>query len=58
MNKDFLKKYAGLILVLLGVACLVVYYFAPISNLLLAASLVLEVVGVLVLILLNRADKK
>ena len=53
MNET-LKKYAGVILVLLGVLCLVVYYFKPISNILLAASLVLEVLGILAFIFLNR----
>ncbi len=57
MNQEILKKYAGVILVLLGVLCLVIYFFAPVSNLLLAASLVLEVIGILAFIFLNR-DKK
>lgn len=49
-----LKKYAGVILVLLGVLCLVVYFFKPVSNILLAASLVLEVAGIFAFIFLNR----
>ena len=55
---SFIKKYAGVILVLLGVLCLVVYYFAPVSNILLALGLVLEVIGILAFIFLNRDGKK
>lgn len=58
MNNNFIKKYAGIILVLLGVACLVVYFFAPITNVLLAAGLVLEVLGIFAFIFLNRGNKK
>lgn len=54
MNES-LKKYAGVILVLLGVLCLVVYYFKPVSNILLAVSLVLEILGVLAFIFLNKS---
>lgn len=56
--KEFIKNYVGLILVLLGVVCLVVYYFAPVSNILLAVSLVLEILGILGFIFLNRIIKK
>ena len=49
-----LLKNLGLILLLLGVICLVVYYFAVPSNSLLVTSLVLEVVGILTYVLLNR----
>lgn len=49
-----LLKNLGLILVLLGVICLVIYYFAVPSNGLLVTSLVLEVAGILAYIFLNR----
>lgn len=57
MTEKSLKKELGLILVLLGAAILVVYYFKPVSNLLLAGGLVLQFVGIVAHILLNRADK-
>jgi len=47
-------RFLGIILVLLGVCCLVVYRFALPSNALLVTSLVLEVVGILCHIILNR----
>lgn len=50
-----LLSYLGTFLVLCGVICLVVYYFAVPSNALLAASLVLEVVGILGYIFINKA---
>ena len=56
--KESLKNSLGVILVLLGVVCLVVYFFKPISNILLAAGLVLEVLGIFAFIFLNRASKK
>lgn len=46
-------KYLGVIIVLLGVACLGVYEAHP-SNMLLLGSLVLEFVGILTFILINR----
>ena len=49
-----LLRTLGIILVLLGVCCLVVYRFWVPSNVLLVVSLVLEVVGILAYILLNR----
>ncbi|MCQ2334236.1 MAG: hypothetical protein MJZ89_00185 [Paludibacteraceae bacterium] len=49
-----LFQYLGVILVLCGVVCLVVYYFAVPSNGLLAASLVLEFVGILAYIFINK----
>ena len=55
--KNFLKDYAGVILVLLGAACLVIYYFMPISNVLLVLSLVLEVIGIVAHIIFNRCIK-
>ncbi len=47
-------KYLGALLVLCGVICLAVYYFAVPSNTLLVTALVLEVVGVLAHIILNK----
>lgn len=58
MNINLIKKYAGIALVLLGVLCLVVYFFAPVSNILLAAGLVLEILGIFAFIFLGREDKK
>lgn len=55
--KNFLKDYAGIILVLIGVICLVVYFFASISNVLLAVGLILEIIGILAFLLLNRIIK-
>lgn len=49
-----LLKDLGIILVILGVLCLVVYYFALPKNWLLVSSMVLEVVGILAYIFLNR----
>lgn len=49
-----LLKNLGAILVLLGVACLAVYYFGVQKNILLVASMVLEVAGVLSYIFINR----
>ena len=55
-NKDMntLLKNFGAILVLLGVICLAVYYFGVQKNILLIASMVLEVMGILSYIFLNR----
>ena len=49
-----LLKHLGIILVLAGVICLVIYYFGAQENWLLATSLVLEVVGILAYIFLNK----
>ena len=49
-----LLKNFGAILVLLGVICLAVYYFGVQKNILLIASMVLEVMGILSYIFLNR----
>lgn len=49
-----LLENLGSILVLLGVACLAVYYFGVQVNALLVASMVLEVAGVFAYILLNK----
>ena len=48
------KKYLGVILILLGVLCLVVYKFAFQSNALLVISMVLEVAGILSYIFINQ----
>ncbi len=47
-------KYLGAILVLCGVICLAVYYFAVPANGLLVASLVLEVIGIIAHIAINK----
>ncbi|MBQ7631978.1 MAG: hypothetical protein IJS82_04385 [Paludibacteraceae bacterium] len=47
-------KYLGVILLLLGVVCLVVYKYALPVNGLLVTSLVLEFAGILSYILINR----
>lgn len=51
--KTFLK-YLGAILVLCGVVCLAVYAFVLPSNWLLACAMVLEVVGILSYIIINK----
>ncbi len=52
----FLKNL-GLILVLAGVLCLVIYHLAVPSNALLMTSLALEIVGILLYIILGRILK-
>ncbi len=47
-------KNLGAVLVILGVLCLVIYYFWVPSNALLTSSLVLEVAGILAYIFINR----
>ena len=47
-------KYLGAIIVLLGVVCLAVYHWAAPLNSLLVTALVLEFVGILTFIILNR----
>ena len=49
-----LLKYLGVLLLLLGVVCLVVYKYALPVNGLLITSMVLEVAGILSYILINR----
>ena len=49
-----LLKYLGVILLLLGVVCLVVYKFAFQENGLLIAGAGLEVAGILSYILINK----
>lgn len=51
--KTFLKNL-GAIIVLLGVGCLACYQFIAQSNILLFVSLILEVVGIITYILLNK----
>ena len=51
--KGFLK-YLGVILLLLGVVCLVVYKYALQANGLLISSMVLEVAGILAYIFINK----
>lgn len=46
-------KYLGVLIVLLGVVCLLVYLAVP-ANALLVASLVLEVAGMVTYVLINR----
>ena len=48
------KKYLGVILLLLGVLCLVVYKFALPQTGLLIAAMVLEVAGILAYIFINK----
>lgn len=49
-----LLKYSGVILLLLGVVCLVVYKYACPENGLLIAGAGLEVLGILSYILINK----
>jgi len=51
-------KDLGIILILLGVICLIVYAFAMPANGLLITALVLEFVGIVAYILLNRFAKE
>ena len=50
---DF-KKYLGVILLLLGVVCLVVYKYALPTNTLLVCGIALEVIGILAYIFINK----
>lgn len=57
INKKSMKtllQYSGAIVVLLGVIFLLIYAFAVPSNALLVTALVLEVVGILGYIVVNR----
>lgn len=47
-------KYLGVILLLLGVLCLVIYKFASPENWLLVASMVLELGGIFTYIFVNK----
>lgn len=49
-----LIKYSGAIVVLLGILCLIIYHFSVHTNGLLVLALVLEVVGILGYIIINR----
>ncbi|MBQ0035213.1 MAG: hypothetical protein KBS77_07960 [Bacteroidales bacterium] len=49
-----LLQNLGAILVLCGVCCLAVYFFAVPANTLLVAAVVLELVGILGYILINK----
>lgn len=49
-----LLKYLGVILMLLGVVCLVLYKFWMPTNVLLISSMALEVVGILAFIFINK----
>ncbi len=51
--KTFLQ-YLGALLVLCGVVCLAIYYFAAPTNTLLWLSLALEFIGILSYILINK----
>ena len=52
---DNLKKYLGVILILAGVVCLIVYKLAALpANGLLVAAMVLEVAGILAYIFINK----
>jgi len=50
-------KDLGIILVLIGVLCLVLYFLAMPANWLLVLSLVLEVAGIFAYIFLNRKQQ-
>ncbi len=54
---ETLKKYLGVILLLLGVLCLILYKFAMPQNWLLICSMVLEVGGIFAFIFVNKALK-
>ena len=51
---DSFKKYLGVILLLVGVVCLVVYRFALPENGLLFAGIVLELAGIFAYIFINK----
>ena len=51
---DPLLKYLGVVLLVLGVLCLVVYKFALPQNWLLVSSMVLEVGGIFAYIFINK----
>jgi len=51
---DNLKKYLGVILILAGFVCLIVYKLALPANGLLVAAMVLEVAGILAYIFINK----
>ncbi len=47
-------KYLGVVLILLGVVCLIVYKYALPSNALLIIAMVLELAGILGYIFVNK----
>lgn len=49
-----LQKYLGVILLVLGVLCLIVYKFALPHNILLILAMILEVGGILAYIFINK----
>lgn len=51
---DGFKKYLGVMLILLGVLCLVMYKFAVPENWLLVSAMVLEVAGIFAYIFINK----
>jgi putative flippase GtrA len=51
---ETLLKNFGIIILLLGVVCLVVYKFACPSNALLIVSIALEIAGIISYIVINR----
>ena len=48
------KKYLGVVLLILGVICLVIYKYAQPENWLLVSGMVLEVAGILAYIFINK----
>jgi hypothetical protein len=52
MNSNL--KYLGVVLLVLGVLCLVIYKYALPHNILLVLSMVLEVGGILAYIFINK----
>lgn len=49
-----LLKNLGILLVLAGVVCLAIYFFAKPTNALLVSSLALELVGIITYAIVNR----
>lgn len=47
-------KYLGVILLILGVICLIVYKYALPTNALLVSGIVLEIAGILAYIFINK----
>ena len=54
---DSLKKFLGVILLLLGVLCLLLYRFAMPQNALLIGGIALEIAGILAYIFINKKSK-
>ncbi|MGN0226522.1 MAG: hypothetical protein ACI4AI_00445 [Paludibacteraceae bacterium] len=51
---EIFKKYLGVVLLLLGVVCLIVYKYSLPENWLLICSMVLEVGGIFAYIFINK----